>query len=49
MDVKKNKGQVILVDDNKRLSIQLMNNGDLYWKIIDNTNSIYCSHDKIID
>lgn len=30
MDVKKNKGQVILVDDNKRLSIQLMNNGDLY-------------------
>ena len=40
MDVKKNKGQVILVDDNKRLSIQLMNNGDLYWKIIDNTNSI---------
>ncbi len=39
MDVIKKTDQVILTEDNKLLKIQLMNNGDLYWKIDDNKDS----------
>lgn len=39
MDLIKNKEQVILVDNNKRLKIQYMDNGDLYWIIIDEKKS----------
>lgn len=39
MDVIKKTDQVILTEDNNLLKIQLMNNGDLYWKIDDNKDS----------
>ena len=40
MDVFRNTEQVTLVDNNKSLNIQLMYNGELYWKIIDKSDSI---------
>ena len=40
MDIIKNTEQVILSKDDKKLKIQLMYNGDLYWQIIDAKDSI---------
>lgn len=40
MKIIKNTGQVILADNNKKLKIQYIDNGDLYWKIDDDKNSI---------
>ncbi len=39
MELVKNTNMVVLEDENKKLVIQFMNNGDLYWVISDKSNS----------
>lgn len=39
MELVKNTNMVVLEDENKKLVIQFLNNGDLYWVISDNNNS----------
>lgn len=39
MELVKNTDMVVLEDNKKKLAIQFMNNGDLYWVISDNNNS----------
>ena len=39
MELVKNTNMVVLEDENKKLVIQFMNNGDLYWVIGDTSNS----------
>lgn len=39
MELVKNTNMVVLEDENKKLVIQFLNNGDLYWVISDKSNS----------
>ena len=39
MELVKNTEMVVIEDENKKLVIQFLNNGDLYWVISDNNNS----------